>query len=64
MKIALSHMLLKCNWKNDESDMLLRFIENDAAHMTNPALKLMLRRGTEEINLNLDVDLELIDTDE
>jgi hypothetical protein len=57
-------MLLKCNWKNDKSDMMLRFFENDAAHMTNPVLKLMLRRETEEINLNLDVDLELIDTDE
>ncbi|UKZ81607.1 hypothetical protein TrVFT333_009379 [Trichoderma virens FT-333] len=64
LKIALSHMLLKYDWKLDKSDTMPRFFANETAHMTNPGLKLMVRRRTEEINLDLDVDPDLIDVED
>lgn len=57
-------MLLKYDWKLDKSDTMPRFFANETAHMTNPGLKLMVRRRTEEINLDLDVDPDLIDVEE
>ncbi|KAL4928017.1 cytochrome P450 [Aspergillus undulatus] len=64
LKIALAHMILKYDWKLDESDTAPRFFENETAHMTNPMLKLMLRRRKEEINLDLDVDPDLLTVEE
>lgn len=60
LKIALAHMILKFDWKLDGSDTAPRFFENETAHMTNPNIKLMLKRRTEEINLDLDEDPDLI----
>jgi cytochrome P450 len=64
LKIALSHMLLKYDWKLDKSDTMPRFFSNETAHMTNPGIKLMARRRKEEISLDLDVDPYLIDVQE
>lgn len=54
-------MLLKYDWKLDKSDEMPKFLANETAHMTNPGLKLMLRRRKEEINIDLDMDPESID---
>jgi len=64
LKIALAHMILKYDWKLDESDTMPKFFENETAHMTNPGMKIMLRRRAEEINLDLDMDPDLIDVEE
>lgn len=64
LKIALAHMILKYDWKLDKSDTMPKFFENETAHMTNPGMKLMLRRRTEEIKLDLDLDPDLIDVEE
>ncbi|KAI1843278.1 hypothetical protein JX266_010452, partial [Neoarthrinium moseri] len=64
LKIALAHMLLKYDWKLDESDTMPKFFDEEAAHMTNPKLKLKLRRRTEEIHIDMDVDPDLLDAEE
>ena len=61
LKIALAHMLLKYDWTLDESDMEPKFMSQELASMTNPGMKLMLKRRREEIKLDLDMDPELID---
>ncbi|KAI1135172.1 cytochrome P450 [Hypoxylon sp. FL0543] len=63
LKVALSHMLLKYDWKLDPSDTMPKFFDNETAHMTNPGLKLMMRRRKEEINVDLGVDPDLLDVE-
>ncbi|KAL4965799.1 cytochrome P450 [Aspergillus stella-maris] len=64
LKIALAHMILKYDWKLDPSDNAPRFFENETAHMTNPFLKLLLRRRKEEVNLDLEIDPDLLTVEE
>ncbi|CAG8960392.1 hypothetical protein HYFRA_00008109 [Hymenoscyphus fraxineus] len=64
LKIALAHMILKYDWKLDQEDTMPKFFQNETAHMTNPEMKLMMRRRTEEIDLDLKVDPDLIEVKE
>lgn len=57
LKIALAHLLLKYDWKLDDSDTMPKFILQELAHSTTPDMKLMLKRRKEEINLDIDMDL-------
>ena len=64
LKVALAHLLLKYDWKEDESDKVPKFFPFELANTTNPGMKLMLQRRTEEIVLDLDRDADLIDVEE
>jgi hypothetical protein len=56
LKIALAHLLLKYDWKLDDSDTMPKFFLQELTHSTNPEMKLMLKRRKEEINFDINVD--------
>lgn len=64
LKIALAHLLLKYDWKLDESDMVPKYFLPELNHVTNPGMKMMLRKRKAEIKLDLDMDPNLIDMEE
>ncbi|KAI6369733.1 hypothetical protein MCOR25_004362 [Pyricularia grisea] len=64
LKVALAHMLLKYDWELDVTDTKPRFFDNETAHMTSPMVKLRVRRRREEINLDLNEDWNLSDSED
>jgi len=57
-------MLMKYDLKLDDTDSQPKFLFQELASMTNPAMKIMIRRREAEIDLDIDADRELSGVEE
>lgn len=64
LKVTLAHMLMKYDLKLDDTDSQPKFLFQELASMTNPAMKIMIRRREAEIDLDIDADRELSGVEE